>query len=301
MSGSFQGRAVAHFESRRGPELDGLIRRQGGVPWSAPALSEVPIEPDVAEHAVLERLTSGNFDIVVLLTGLGTRRLLDEAKRRGRLFEATTALTTAITVARGPKPVYELKQHGIKPTHVAPEPNTTQELLDTLSRVSVAGQRVLILSAGEPFPEPITSLRARGAFPIELQLYRWDLGASDAVRLEHTIDELVAGRVSAAMFTTQVQVRHLFDVAARTGRTNRLANALRERTLVGAVGPTTANALRERGVEPDVIPEHAKMGHLVVALAREIDRRSTTTLARPNAPSVFEYVSSVLRGDGVSP
>jgi len=271
------------------------------VPWSAPALSEVSIDLSAADRAVIDRFRSGNFDMVVLLTGGGTRRLLEEAGRAGRLADAESALAAAVTIARGPKPVHELKQHGIKPTHLVPEPNTTAELLETLSRISVAGQRVLVVSAGEQFAEPIASLRARGAFPIELQLYRWELTPEDAAELDRAIDALIAGRIAVALFTTQVQVRHLFSVARSSDRAERLSIALREHVVVGAVGPTTARALREHGVEPDVIPDHGKMGHLVVALAREVDRRAAAISRTPFATQVFDYVGAVLRGDGVAP
>jgi uroporphyrinogen-III synthase len=113
---------------------------------------------------------------------------------------------------------------------------------------------------------------------VELQLYRWELTDGDAVRVEETIDEIVASGITAALFTTQVQVRHVFDVATRQRRLTELTDALRDRVIVGAVGPTCATALRERGVEPHVVPEHPKMGHLVLALAREVERRSAARM-----------------------
>jgi uroporphyrinogen-III synthase len=111
---------------------------------------------------------------------------------------------------------------------------------------------------------------------VELRLYRWALTDRDAIRVAQTIDEIVAGRITATLFTTQVQVRHVFDVATRKEQLTQLNDALRGRVLVGAVGPTCAMALRERGVEPHVIPEHPKMGHLVLALAREVEQRAAT-------------------------
>jgi uroporphyrinogen-III synthase len=223
--------------------------------------------------------------------------LLDEATLAGCLTEARGALERATIVARGPKPVFALRQYELKPTHVAPEPNTTKELLETLAGISVAGKRVLVLSAGEPFAEPVTSLRTRGAHPEALQLYRWTLTPPDAVRLGETIRELIDGRVDAALFTTQVQVRHLFDVAARIGETERLANALRHSVVVGAVGPTCAAALRERDIEPDVVPDHPKMGHLVVALAKELAHRRSAIIDR-QAPDIVDYVHTILSGLG---
>src|SRR5262245_32802081 len=235
MNNSMRNTIVAHFESRRREELDALIRRHGGSPWSAPALSEAPMEIGPAERKILDGFFAGRFELIVLLTGVATRRLLDEAAAVGKLTEAKAALARAVTVARGPKPVFALRQYALKPTHVAPEPNTTSELLDTLAALPVAGRETLILSAGEMFAEPAETLRARDAQPVELQLYRWELTAADAMRVEQTIDEIVAGGISAALFTTQVQVRHVFDVAARTRRLTKLNDAVRDRVIVGAV------------------------------------------------------------------
>jgi uroporphyrinogen-III synthase len=279
MTQSLSTTIVAHFESRRRGELDNLIRRHGGAPWSAPALSEVPVELGIAEKQILDRFCAGRFDLIVLLTGVGTQRLLDEAAAVGKLAEAKWALASAVTVARGPKPVFALRQQDLKPTIVAPEPNTTRELLDTLAAIPVAGRETLILSAGEIFAEPAATLRARGARTEELRLYRWDLTDTDAARVEQTIDEIVAGGIAAVLFTTQVQVRHVFDVAARKRRLADLIDALRDRVIVGAVGPTCATALRERGVAPHVIPEHPKMGHLVLALAAFIPTSSVERTA----------------------
>src|SRR5262245_63972564 len=99
---SLNGMAVAHFEARRAAELDGLIARHGGVPWSAPALSEVPVVPRDRERAAIDDLAAGRFDAVVLLTGIATQRLFDEAARIGRLDDVVVAMRRAIVVARGP-------------------------------------------------------------------------------------------------------------------------------------------------------------------------------------------------------
>lgn len=301
MTTSLRSMVVAHFEARQRDELDNLIRRHGGEPWSAPALSEVSLEPGIAERATLDRLVAGKIDLVVLITGAGTRRLLEEAHRIDRLSEAKAALQRAVVVARGPKPVFVLRQHDLKPTHVAPEPNTTAALLETLATIPVEGANALIVNAGESFAEPSASLRARGAFPVELQLYRWDLTPADAVRVERTIHEIAAGRAGAVLFTTQVQVRHVFQIAERAGLASELTHALNDRTIVGAVGPTVAAALRERGVEPDVEPEHPKMGHLVVALAREVERRRAVVSGNDMSATIAEYVGGVLGGLGAVP
>jgi uroporphyrinogen-III synthase len=79
------------------------------------------------------------------------------------------------------------------------------------------------------------------------------------------------------VFTTAVQLDHLQQVAATVpGRAAALASALRESVLVSAIGPTAAEALAEAGIEPDVVPEHPKLGYLVNAIAE----RAKPLLAR---------------------
>jgi uroporphyrinogen-III synthase len=287
MSRSLHGIRVAHFEARRATELDGLISRHGGVPWSAPALSEVPIVPSEKERAAIDALASGALDLVILLTGIGTRRLFDEAAKLNRLVDVIAALRRAIVIARGPKPVPVLRERGLTPTRIAPEPHTTAELLATLEALPVAGRRALVLTAGESSEEPTASLRARGADAMELQLYEWALSPADAARIGETIEEIAAGRIDAVLFTSQVHVRHVLETAKKAAMSHALVAALREHVLIGAVGPTVEQALREHGLHADVVPEHPKMGHLIIRLADRVT---------PSKPS-----ETVLLVDDVSP
>lgn len=273
MTESFHGARVAHFESRMGGEMGRLIERHGGASWYAPALTEEPLPVGPAEHAVIASLARGAFDVVVLLTGAGTLRLFAQADRSGFAAEVGASLSNAVTIARGPKPAVALRQHGLRATHVVPEPNTTTELLDTLAPLRLAGAQVLILSSGDTPDEPQRFLRERGAHPVELRLYRWTLTVAGQARLSRTIDALTDGRIDVALFTAQVQVRHLFVVAGRDRRRDELTHALRARVLTGAVGPTCAQSLREHGVEPHVVPAHPRMGHLVVAAADAFAQR----------------------------
>ena len=73
---ALEGLTVLAFESRRASEMEALIRRFGGVPLSAPALREVPLETSPQAEDFLRRLDAGAIDVVILLTGVGTRALV---------------------------------------------------------------------------------------------------------------------------------------------------------------------------------------------------------------------------------
>ena len=71
----FDGLRVVSFESRRATEMGELIRRQAGVPFVAPSMREAPIENNTEAFDFAERLFRGEFDLMIFLTGVGTRAL----------------------------------------------------------------------------------------------------------------------------------------------------------------------------------------------------------------------------------
>jgi uroporphyrinogen-III synthase len=71
----FDGLRVLALESRHAKEISKLIASYGGQPTVAPAMREVSLE----SHEALEfaaGLLAGKFDMVIFLTGAGTRALV---------------------------------------------------------------------------------------------------------------------------------------------------------------------------------------------------------------------------------
>ena len=73
----FDGLRVLSLESRRSAEIEKLIRARGGQPFVAPSMREVPLEDNPAAFHFATGLFAGEFDMVILLTGVGAR-LLDQ-------------------------------------------------------------------------------------------------------------------------------------------------------------------------------------------------------------------------------
>src|SRR2546422_998305 len=116
----------------------------------------------------------------------------------------------------------------------------------------------------------LTGRRQRGARVTAVPVYGWAL-PEDMRPLSAAIDRLAAGEVEVALFTSAHQADNLFRVAAEMGRADALRDALRGRTVVVSIGPITTEALQGHGIQPDLHPEHPKMGHLLIAVAREAD------------------------------
>jgi uroporphyrinogen-III synthase len=148
----------------------------------------------------------------------------------------------------------------------AEAPHTTKELLAALEGIPVEGRDVVFVHDGGASREVAIALARRGARVVEVQPYAWAL-PEDIGPLRGLVETIIRGEVDAVAFTTQVQARHLFAVADAMGAREAMARAMTERVVVVAVGPTCARALAQLGAPPHVVPEQAKMGAMIVALA----------------------------------
>src|ERR1700744_6330865 len=107
---AFDGLRVLSLESRRAAEIEKLIRSQGGVPFVAPSMREAPLENNPQAFEFAEKLFRGEFEMVILLTGVGTRLLNQIIETRWPAGKFAEALKTVAVVPRGPKPIAVLRE-----------------------------------------------------------------------------------------------------------------------------------------------------------------------------------------------
>ena len=267
MSG-FAGLRVLALESRRAAELSKLISTYGGLPTVAPAMKEVPLESNSEALAFAARLFAGEFDMVIFLTGVGSRTLLGVVETTYKRDEYVTALQRIKIVARGPKPVAALREIGVTPALTVPEPNTWRELLGALDNaaqsevgIRLNGARVAVQEYGVSNPELLDGLEKRGARVTRVPVYQWAL-PDDLAPLRAAIQSLAEGKIDVVFFTTSVQAVHLFQVAAEMNLEKEMRAGL-ERAMVASIGPTTSEELSRQRIRVDLEPSHPKMGFLV--------------------------------------
>jgi uroporphyrinogen-III synthase len=277
----FDGLRVLALESRRAAELAKLVTNYGGQPIVAPSMREVPLESNKEALAFAEALLGGEFDMVIFLTGVGTRTLLSVVETVHKRDEYIAALQRVKVVARGPKPVAALREIGITPTITAPEPNTWHELLRALDDAgkasqepSLQGARVAVQEYGVSNPELLAGLKDRGAQVTRVPVYQWAL-PHDLAPLRAAITAIAEGTVDVAMFTTAVQAVHLFQIAGEMKMEEAVRAGL-SRAIVASIGPTTSEELQRRGIRADLEPSHPKMGYLV----KEVSEQATELLRR---------------------
>lgn len=251
------GLRVVAFEARRAEELGTMLARHGARVVRAPALRETPLEPAPEARALAERLAAGEVDLVVLLTGVGTRALAAAAPDLPALLAHTSI------VARGPKPLAALRELGVAGAHPVADPFTWRQVLDAVDALALRpGARVAVQEYGVPPEALLAGLEARGLQVQRVPVYRWALPA-DPAPLRAGAARVARGEADVAVFTNAAQVVHLFAVAEDPAA---LRTAL-ARAVVASVGPTTSEALEAHGVRPDLEAAPPKMGPLVALIA----------------------------------
>jgi uroporphyrinogen-III synthase len=264
-STGFANRRVLSLESRRAREMASLISNHGGRPTVVASTREVPSGPNAEESAFAQALLQGQFQIVIFMTGVGTRALAQAIEPSCPREQLVAALSKVAVVARGPKPIAVLREFGVPVTLTVPEPNTWREILQTLdenvSKIPLQGVRIAVQEHGVPSRELYAGLAQRGAQVFAVPVYKWE-PPEDAEPLREAIRRLASGAFDVVLFTSSVQVHHLFRFADEMGQHAEVLSGL-QRATIASIGPVTSETLREYGITPDMEPSHPKMGFLV--------------------------------------
>jgi uroporphyrinogen-III synthase len=254
---------VCSFESRRATEMRSLIERQGAAATVVPSMREVPLESNERAFAFADALFAQRIDVVVFLTGVGARTLLDAVATRFNRDDVLIALRQVKVAVRGPKPLVVLREWQVPIAVRAEEPNTWRELLTALAAAGeIDGKRIAVQEYGRPSTEFAEELRRLGGTVEQVPVYRWAL-PEDVEPLRSVIRETIRGNFDVLLFTSAHQLECVLEVAGTLGQADAWLAAAKH-CVVGSIGPTASETIREHGLPVDVEAAPTRMGQLVV-------------------------------------
>jgi uroporphyrinogen-III synthase len=243
--------------------------------------------PKLAEALAFARaLAEGGFDVVIFLSGVGMRALVQAVESICPREKLAELLRGVKVVARGPKPVAALAALGVPVAVTAPEPNTWRELLQALDdrkdKLPLKGRRVALQEYGVSNAELLAALAQRGAMVTRVPVYEWAL-PEDTMPLRNAVECIVRGEIELALFTTSIQVVHMLKIAVQMGCEDALRQAF-QKVVVGSIGPMTSDVLQQEGIGVDFEPQHPKMGFLVSEAAQRAGELIPLKRASANRP-----------------
>lgn len=264
---NFNSMKVLSLESRMASPMEKLIEKFGGIPQVAPSLKEVPFENNRGAFEFLKRMERGEFDLTILMTGVGLRYLLKLWEEKFSKDRILAAFGKTKVVVRGPKPTQVCKLNQIPIAVTVPQPNTWQEILQILSDENLlTGKKVALFEYGISDFHFIAALTARGAEVHPLKIYQWAL-PDDTGPLRRAVEDIIAGKIDLLLQTSAVQIDHLLKVCSDVREELALRRAL-ARVGIFSIGPTTTAHLKERQIFPDFEVTPNKKENLVEEAAR---------------------------------
>ncbi len=233
-------------------DLAGPLEALGARVTSLSSIAIAPLDDPAQLDAAVAQLAS--YDWIVLTSVNGVAALAERLAALGLNWAARGSARFAVI---GPATAGALRAHGVPPD-LMPDEYVAEAIAVRLG--AAAGQRILLLRADIARKALADDLRRSGADVTELAAYRTVVQPPDAALLRHLFQ---SDRPDAITFTSSSTVRGL--LAGLTALGADPATALAGVTLA-AIGPITANALREHGLQPSVIASAYTIPGLVAAL-----------------------------------
>ena len=253
----FGKRVLVTRTRQQASELSRALAAHGADAIELPTIEIVQAYDARAVAVAIEDLRTSGYGWVIFTSA----NAVDEFMRHLRAAGLDTrAFGRAQIAAMGSGTVRSLATHGLR-ADVAPERHIAEGLLDALSTRVMRGQRVLLPRAEGARPQIVDGLEARGARVDELTLYHSDVPSSpDAEGLRR----LRAGEIDIVTFASSSAVRNLVEMLGGD------IAPLRAPT-IAAIGPITAQAVRDAGLEVGVTAEEYSIDGLVSALVARFD------------------------------
>jgi uroporphyrinogen III methyltransferase/synthase len=237
----FGRRIVVTRARHQAASLGARLEHAGAEVVEYPTI-EIRPSPDMASVARAYQ-QAGSYDWLVLTSPNGARRFFDGFLAAG--FDIRDLAGVSIA-AIGPATAAVVEDRGVR-VAVQPDEYRAEALVDAIG--DAGGKRVLLARAAvarETLPD---TLREKGAQVDVVSLY-------ETVLPDPRPNAALLEGVDAVTFTSSSTVRNFVSLGAE--------EALRclEQSVVAAIGPITADTLREYGCEPDIIAGEYTTRHL---------------------------------------
>jgi uroporphyrinogen-III synthase len=170
---------------------------------------------------------------------------------------------------------------------VVPEKYSSAGIANHLSKLEMKGQRVVLVRSSAADERLAGSLTSRGATVETITIYQ-SLVPTNRESVMDFLARLEKGQFQAVLFTSAASASNLFRMAERKIPASQLIDLMRS-PLVGAIGPATAERLRELGVDPSVPGRYLIEDAIGELVKRAQERTIEKPLRRmPSEPGVFE-------------
>lgn len=235
-------------------DLAQQLSRRGAIPLISALISFAepedfgPLDKAIDEFA--------RFDWIILTSVRAVRAVAGRARESGQSVRPAGCSMRAACV--GPVTAEAARQAGFPLAHVA-ETHNGVALVEELGS-QLAGARVLLPRSDRANPDLPVALKRHGAHVTEVIAYRT---VPPTESDQDSLKAMVAGEADAILFFSPSAVQHFGELVGAEK-----LHTIQDRLAITAVGPVTAKALSEAGVERFVVASDTTSVAVIDALER---------------------------------
>lgn len=179
----------------------------------------------------------------------GVQPFFEILKTHGSLLPSIIGQSRIVAV--GPRTREVLEKQGVREV-LMPDNYSSDGIAEYLSTLSIKNKRVLLARSSESSDTLARKLVSKGAEATTIHVYTSSI-PEDRSTVQSLLAELDRKTVGGVLFTSSQSAANLFKMAEEETSRGEIVGLLRG-CLVGAIGPVTAERLRDLGVEPDIQP-----------------------------------------------
>jgi uroporphyrinogen III methyltransferase/synthase len=257
------GRRIVVTRSReQAGELIDMLEERGAEAIPAPTISIAPPEDSAAlDEAVTNAAT---FDWIVFASANAVDSFMSRLTAGADVRELKGVRICAV----GPSTASRLLRYGIR-ADLMPSEFRAEALMDALrTHGPLRGRRVLLPRADIGRDVLADELRHAGADVTDVVAYRTTLAHADGTGDRDIYRMLLDGKIDAVTFTSASTVRNFAQIHGQEQAADLLSG-----TVVAAIGPVTAEAAQQLGIQTTVQPARYTIPDLVDALVEHFRER----------------------------
>jgi len=246
-------------------EAGKLIEAKNGIPYYIPAIEIKPLNNTEAVKHFITELQADTVDYVILMSTNGVKHLFEIAQSINQTDMLLNGLARTCVIGVGSRTAQELEAYNVQ-VDIVPEKYSSEGLLEVLKTKNIAGKVIRIPRTTSAAPTLKNQLTDMGADVQEIHVYESNLPISEKLKNKFH-EDLTNGHIDAILFGSGLSAKNIFKMLTEKTPIEQLRKLLAEKTTIIAIGPTTAQALKELNIKVDVIPKTYLFEEALTALA----------------------------------
>ena len=157
-------------------------------------------------------------------------------------------------IAVGPRTAQALEEEYQVHVSLVPLKYSSEGLIECLQGKEISGKTIRIPRTTAATPTLTEKLKEMGAKVEEIYVYESGLPVDKKLK-DKFFQDLTTGKIDAIVFGSGLSAKNIFKMLTENAPMETLCALINSKVTTVAIGPTTAEALREMGIKVDVMPQ----------------------------------------------